>query len=620
MKKTFIPLASALALACQLAMAQSVTVPGPANEAMREAAQKAIANNPEVTARLNAFRAAEEDVNAARGAYLPRVDLNAQAGKTRDRISTRSPQDLTMSTTGVAVSATQLLWDGLGTRHQVRQFGHARLTRYFEFLNTSDLMALEAVNAYLDVARSRSLVKLAEDNYVQHRQVVEQIQSRVKAGIGRGVDLEQAAARLALAESNLSNETANLYDITERYQRVVGSQPPFVLGLPQALDKGLPASPAAMLDNAIRRNSAIAAAVENYRAAQAQSQTRESPFQPKVEAQVRAGAGHNFDGIQDQKRDTSAALVLNWNLFNGGSDRARVRQAAALLSQAADLRDKVCRDTRQTAAIAYNDTRKLLEQINALDRNTLSTEKARDAYRQQFDIGQRSLLDVLNAENELFTARRSLTNARHDLLLAQARSQAASSNLVSTLGLSRAGSAEDADDLRNWSAGEDAAARCPTIPTNLPLTSRSELDERALALAGRSSTAAPVATPLSAPLQPTAAEAKGAGAPLTQRLLDWAQAWRSKDVARYLAFYDHSFKPEQGSRAQWLAKRAQLVRQDGPVDLTLSNVQRKPLGPDAVEVSFDQAYSAAKLQDNSLKTQTWKRVGKDWLIVRETSR
>jgi len=619
MKKTFSPLVTALALACQCAIAQPVATGGPVNEALRETTQKALTSNPEVTARLNAFRAAEEDVAATRGGFLPRVDLSAEGGKTRDRISSRSPQDLSLSTTGLAISATQLLWDGLSTHNQVQQFDHVRLSRYFEFLNASELMALEAVNAYLDVSRSRALVKLAEDNYVQHRQVVEQIQSRVKAGVSRGVDLEQSAARLALAESNLSNETSNLHDITERYQRVVGSQPPAVLSLPQGLDNGLPGNASAMLDTAIRRNTAIAAAVENYRAAQSQS-----AYQPKVQAQIRAGAGHNFDGVQDQKRDTSATLSLNWNLFNGGSDRARVRQAAALLSQAADQRDKVCRDTRQTAAIAFNDSRKLLEQISALDRNALATEKARDAYRQQFDIGQRSLLDVLNAENELFTARRSLANARHDLLLAQARSHAASSNLVRTLGLTRAGSADEGDEVRNWSAGEEAASRCPLIPTTLPLATRKELDDRALTqtLSSRSTPALSAVTPLdlaAAAPQPPAPQATP-GTPLTQRLLDWSQAWRSKDVAGYVAFYDPSFKPEVGTRAQWLSKRTALVRQEGPVELTLSNVQRKPLSPSLVEVSFDQAYSAGKVQDNSQKTQTWRRVGKDWLIVREISR
>jgi adhesin transport system outer membrane protein len=619
MNKAFVPLVTCLALACQAALAQ----PAPANDALREATQRAIATNPEVTSRLNAYKAAADEVDIARSGFLPRVDLSANAGRVRDRYNSRTPQDQTLSTTGVALSASQLLWDGLGTRNLVQQSGHARLTRYFEFLDASDQTALAAVQSWIDVARARALVRLAEDNYVQHRQVVDLIQSRVKAGVSRGVDLEQAAARLALAEANLNTETANLHDMTERYQRVVGAPPPGAITLP-SLEAGLAASPASMLEGATRRNAAIAAAVENYRAAEAQARNREAAYQPRVEAQVRAGSGHNFDGLPDQKRDATASLVLNWNLFAGGADRARVRQAANLLNQAADLRDKACRDTRQTAAIAFNDTRKLVDQIAFLDRNTLAAEKARDAYRQQFDIGQRTLLDVLNAENEVYTARRSLANAEHDLVLARARSHAATTNLVSVLGLTRAGQ-DDTDDVRNWAAAEDAASRCPLTATALPLTSKADLDARARNAVTPNQTSLsglPAAAPTApaATLPATAPPTAPAAVSVSQRLLDWSQAWQDKDAAAYAAFYDPSFKPENGTRAQWLANRAVLLRKEGPITVKLSNVQRKTLSPTLVETSFDLAYSATDLQDNVRKTLTWKRSGGTWTIVREVSR
>jgi adhesin transport system outer membrane protein len=156
-----------------------------------------------------------------------------------------------------------------------------------------------------------------------------------------------------------------------------------------------------------------------------------------------------------------------------------VRQAANLVNQAADARDKACRDTHQTAAIAFNDTKKLADQIAILDRNVLAIEKARDAYRQQFDIGQRSLLDLLNAENELFTARRAYGNAQYDLGIAQARTQAALQQLTAQLGLAPIDAGKDAADAAGWAEGADAPGRCPAealLPVTTPL---SELDARA---------------------------------------------------------------------------------------------------------------------------------------------
>lgn len=470
-----------------------------ATDAVRTAAQKAIQTNPEVTARFNAFRAATNEIDVARGAYYPRVDLNADVGRTRDRIDTRTPQDHSLSRRGVGLSVTQLLWDGLQTQSQVSRFDHTRTGRYFEFIEATEQTALEASRAHYDVLRFRRLVQLAEDNYVQHKLSSDQIQSRVKAGVGRGVDLEQGNARLALAESNLTTELANLHDVMSRYQRVVGEAPPAALSLDPGLTQGLAANATEAQAQAVSRSASVSAAVESLRAIREQARGTRSAYQPTVEARARATEGRNLFGIADQRRDVTGEIVLSWNLFNGGSDQARIRQFADLVTQATDLRDRACRDVRQTAAIAYNDTQKLVDQLRLLRINVAAIEKARDAYRQQFEISQRSLLDLLNAENEVYTARRAYTNAEHDLRIAYVRSFAATNSLTTALGLSRleTGAALEAD----WSSGEDAAARCPVAPAYIVATPISELDERARALAANRPppTPAPAASPASAP-------------------------------------------------------------------------------------------------------------------------
>ena len=210
-KAPFLPTALAFALAifaAPLAIAQQ-----PSEHVLQSTVQKAVQSNPEVTARYNAYRAAADAVDVARGGYYPRLDLNASVGRDRDRILGRTPEDQSLSRNGVALSLRQLLWDGLSTRQAVSRLDHERLARYFELLETTEQTALEAARAYYDVLRYRRMVALAEDIYVQHRAAFNQIQSRVRAGVGRGVDLEQAAARLALAESNLNTELANLHDV-----------------------------------------------------------------------------------------------------------------------------------------------------------------------------------------------------------------------------------------------------------------------------------------------------------------------------------------------------------------------------------------------------------------------
>ena len=629
---------AAASLACAAGASAQQT-----NDALKSAVQKAINGNPEVTARFNAYRASADAIDVARGGYFPRVDLTANAGRDNDRITSRNPESESINRAGFALGLTQLLWDGLATRNDVSRLGHERLARYFEVLDVTEQTALEATRAYYDVLRYRRLVSLAEDNYVQHRSAYNQLQSRFKAGVGRGVDLEQAGARLALAQSNLSTEVSNLHDVSARYQRVIGEAPAKEMPAPQSLTQALPGSAIDASIEAIRRSPAISASIESLRSARGLAAARESAYQPKLEAHLRAGGGTNFDGIRDQKRDTSAELLLSWNLFNGGSDRARIRQQWNLVNQAADLRDKACRDTRQTVAIAYNDTRKLVDQLKYLDRNTLAIEKARDAYRQQFDIGQRSLLDLLNAENELYTARRSYANADFDLAIAYARTHASINQLTVQLGLVRGdrgdNSAEPPADANDWTVGEDGPTRCPVVPVDIMVIDTAALDQRAAA--GVSGTAPqPLApAPLFVPLPPaTAAPGKAPAAamrphpvpipPLAtppasaalHRLNEWAAAWQSKDASRYLSFYAPSFSPKNGSSVQWQAKRRAALAKPGAIDVKIDKVQTQTQGPGSVETRFQQSYTSPHFRDVTNKSLIWKSIRGEWYIVRESDR
>ncbi|GAB4564189.1 MAG: hypothetical protein Tsb007_33240 [Rhizobacter sp.] len=598
------------------------------NEALKAAAQKAIGANPEVTARFNAYRAAADAVAAARGGYYPRLDLSASVGRDRDTISTRTPETQSLSRSGAALSLSQLLWDGLATQNEVGRLGHEKLARYFEVLDVTEQTALETTRAYYDVLRYRRLVQLAEDSYVQHKSAFNQIQSRFKAGVGRGVDLEQAGARLALAESNLSTEVANLHDVSARYQRIVGEAPAKSLPLPALFKQGVPTSATEASAEAVRRSAAISASVEMLRSARTLASVRESAYQPKVEARVRSGGGKNFDGVRDQSRDSSAEIVLNWNLFNGGADRARVRQQVNLVNQAADMRDKACRDARQVVAIAYNDTRKLADQLLYLDRNTLAIEKARDAYRQQFDIGQRSLLDLLNSENELYTAKRSYANAEYDLGIAYARTQAAVNRLGVQLGLTRGEGAPEAPaETEQWAIGEDGPTRCPEVAIEMETIDIDALNKRAAGLspitpATPAVSSVPLATPVASaapPLPGSPADTTPAGLTV-RRLNDWAAAWEAKDVARYMSFYSPGFSSTLGNTNAWKAKRRALVSKKGPITVKVDEIVTNTLAADRVETSFKQTYRSADFNDMGVKTLTWQRISGQWFIVQESNR
>jgi outer membrane protein, adhesin transport system len=132
-------------------------------------------------------------------------------------------------------------------------------------------------------------------------------------------------------------------------------------------------------------------------------------------------------------------LALTYNLYAGGANRASVRRSLEQVNRAKDLRDKACIDLRQTTQIAYNDAHRIAEQLTSLDQHRRASDKVRTAYTEQFNIGQRTLLDLLDAENEYFEASRSYAKAEADLEIAHARSLAAMGSLLPAVGVMREG-------------------------------------------------------------------------------------------------------------------------------------------------------------------------------------
>ena len=445
---------------------------------LQDAASKAVLNNPEVLAKWHAFGAAGFERDVSFGAYLPTVDAVAAKARTylNDPLVLTAPR---FTSDNVSLVLRQMLFDGFATARDVKRLDLARRVRYFELLDISTSTALEAVRAYHDVLRFQALVEYAEENYAQHKLVYDQISERTKQGVSRGVDLETASGRLALAESNLLTELANLHDVSARFQRVVGEKPANLIEQPKSLSANLPANPVAGLEKAFDKSPQLLASMEAIQAAKADVEVRRAAYFPRFDFRLQHDQGHDLGGTIGLNENNTAELTMRLNLFNGKRDLSRVNQYAQNLNTVKDARDKLCRDIRQTLLIALNDVNKLKEQVNYLDQHQLATDKSRQAFRNQFDIGQRTLLDLLNTENEYFESRRAYTNGERDLDIAYARVQAATGDLLEVIGVKPV---EPNAPPEIEAKGADVLARCPAEGVDVTVVDKAKAVEKALRL------------------------------------------------------------------------------------------------------------------------------------------
>jgi len=309
-------------------------------------------------------------------------------------------------------------------------------------------------------------VKAAEDNYIVHRQIYDRIAERTGGGVSQGVDLEQADARIALAESNLLTEMTNLHDVQTRFQRVIGSVPGKGLAMPSVPSSMIPSDRQATLNMAYDQSPVIDAAIENLRSVQSSLNATNAPMMPRLDLRYRNEIEHDTDGFDGRYDLEAIELVLTYNLYRGGSDSARKREFYNLYNAAIEERKQACLNVRQETMIAYNDITALEEQVLFLDRNRLSQDKTRRAYRDQFDIGQRTLLDLLDSQNEYFDTQRAFVAAQTDLLGAKARTLANMGILLSAMSVEGLNQ-EQIDELQlDFTRGDDPNGEglCPPEP------------------------------------------------------------------------------------------------------------------------------------------------------------
>jgi len=408
-------------------------------ESLGDVVRDALNDNPDVAEARNQWLARREEVRAAEGGFLPNVDLNAGIGyEYTDSPSTRAvgkdSEELTRRELGLTVR--QMLFDGWGTRSEVERQQARTESAAARLLAVGESTALTATQAYVNLGRFQSLLTISEESLEVHRRIEDQIRLRSEAGVGRRADYDQVLSRVALAEVNLLAAQVNLRDARTTFKRVVGrapgEQPIEIDGLDP---EGVPGSLDEALAIAQSSNPVLQVAAADIEAAKEQAEAARQFDYPRFDLEIGGNLDDNLDGTEGRVDDLEAMLRMRYNLYRGGSDAARKRAAALNVNEARDVRDRSVLQLEETLQLAWAAYQATGAQLPLLEQQVTAALATRDAYAKQFNIGQRTLLDVLNAENEVTQARQSVVATRADNLLARYRLLEAMGILVDELGV-----------------------------------------------------------------------------------------------------------------------------------------------------------------------------------------
>jgi adhesin transport system outer membrane protein len=400
---------------------------------LAEVVRETLSTNPDVAEARDRWLARREEVRAAEGGFLPSLDLNAGIGyEYTDSPSTRARDDDSneLTRTELGLAARQMLFDGWGTRSEVSRQQARADSAAAQLLSVGESTAMKAARAYVDLQRYKDLRQISKENLDIHNRIQDQIRLRSEAGVGRRADYEQVRSRVALAEVNLVAADVNLLDAHTTFQRVVG-RPPRAGYAPAQIPPGtFPESLQQALTIAQTNNPVLHTAAADIEAARAQHDAAKQYDYPRFDLELDGNMNEDIDGTEGEVDDMSAMLRMRYNLYRGGTDAARKRATAHNINEAMDIRDRSVRQLDETTRLAWAAYEATAAQVPLLERQVVAARATRDAYAKQFNIGQRTLLDVLNSENEVLQGRESLVETRAEHLLAQYRVLEAMGGLV----------------------------------------------------------------------------------------------------------------------------------------------------------------------------------------------
>jgi type I secretion outer membrane protein, TolC family len=388
-------------------------------DTLREALVQTYETNPTLTGQRAQLRTLDEGVAIARARGRPQ--LSATAGINQDLTRTGGGNGRNLNA-GVDISYP--LFSGGSVRNSIRAADERVLAGRSDLRATEGDVFTEAVSAYMDVIRDRSIVTLNQNQVKVLETDLQASKDRFEVGDLTRTDVAQSEARLSLARSSLALAEGRLTGSEENYRRVIGVMPGDLQPPPPL--PTLPASPDQAVEIALANNPDLASITAQVRAAALDVSVARADRLPTVSA---IGSGRTTDflgtadkqfgpGAADRTTSTGAGVQATIPLYQGGLVGARVRQAQAFQSQLLEQGVAIERGVVAQTRAAFSSYEAAQDSIASNEVAVSANSLALEGTRAEQSVGTRNVLDVLNAEQELLNSQVALVTARRDAYVA----------------------------------------------------------------------------------------------------------------------------------------------------------------------------------------------------------
>ena len=387
-------------------------------ETLAEALAEAYATNPDLVAERARVRAVDEQVPQALSNWRPQVSLSSRYGvsKTDRESATGVKTDRTNQPQSVGLSITQNLFRGFRTQAETARAKNQVAAARGNLAGVEQNVLLEGVVAYVTVLRDNAVLDLRTNNVGVIEQQLQATRDRFEVGELTRTDVAQAESRLARAIADRTTAESNFENSRAAYRRAIGRDP---LQLQQPnLPAGLPAAEADAVALAAENNPGIVFANFTERSARADVELRRGELLPTLTLDATVDREKDIVGSDVKDTDSAITARLSVPLYQSGAVYSRIREAKQTASRRLAELALRKREAEEQASNGWDDFRAARGRITSFEAEVRAQEVAFDGVEQEAKVGSRTVLDVLDAEQELLDARVNLVSARRELIVA----------------------------------------------------------------------------------------------------------------------------------------------------------------------------------------------------------
>lgn len=404
---------------------------------MQDAIETAIMANPEILQAQYNTEAIQMEREQAQSLYLPRLDVEASAGIRRLENNTRRNLGIANQELYPVEAQASMDWTlfDFGRRRGELLRQAARVDgASLRVVERSEFIALQVARQYLDVLLQQRIVAAAQDNLAFHSTLVTDLGRGVEEESISVADLQQAEERLLSARVR-ETEAIEALEVAQNSLRRLTGLTINDVQLPPDLSAGLPATEDETIGMARTRNPLVREAQADVDAAHGLVMSAKGDFYPTIGIDARGRIGEDIDGFAGETNDLQARVYIRWNIFNGGQTRGKYQEMVHRASQARYRLHEITRRAEEDAANAWTSLRAQNSIGAALQRQSQVSDDLLLSYRSQFNVGRRSLLDVLDAQNTRFNTQVRLETSKFSQVFAQYQILAATNQFLEAMSI-----------------------------------------------------------------------------------------------------------------------------------------------------------------------------------------